>query len=495
MNQDTDERAFIAVSEANHASFPTLRRLIERYAPKALEKLYTQIAQNPKTAQLLPTQQKRDYASNAQLKHWLALFSGRFGTEQLASSEKIGRVHSRIGLTPTYYIGGYALVLEEVIGQAIRRANPLSRLFGRKLSRDVGTLVKVALLDMDGALGAYFRAEEEARTAVTDSLGRALAAVASGDLRAQLDELPPAYRQMELDFHDMRRSVSRTVEEMAISANNIDSGASQINSAAHDLANRTEHQAASIARTAEVMRSVNSGVQVTAENVRSVNASIADVNGQARGGGEVADQAIEAMDKIKASSTEIAQITEVIETIAFQTNLLALNAGVEAARAGDSGKGFAVVASEVGALARRTTDSAKSIKDLIAKSGADVLEGADLVVRTRNALEEIIDKIGDATNRAEEIAAQAGAQAASLQEVSDEIQRMDSNTQQNAAMAEQSNAAARALSEEASRMASVVAHFKLERREKPREEDVPSIGRAAGSAATDAPARKIANSR
>lgn len=492
MNQHTDERAFIAVSEANQASFPTIRRLIEKYASKALEKLYAQIAQNPEASRLLSTQEKRDYASRAQHEHWVALFSDRFGAQQRAASEKIGRVHSRVGLKPAFYIGGYALVLEEIIGQAIRRANPLSRLFGRKLSRDVGTLVKVALLDMDGALGAYFQAEEEARTAVTDSLGRALAAVANGDLRAQLEELPPAYRQMELDFHDMRRAMSRTVEEMAVSANNIDSGAGQINSAASDLANRTEHQAAGIARTAEVMRTVNSGMQATAEDVRSVNASIAEVNGQARGGGDVADQAIEAMDKIKTSSTEIAKITEVIETIAFQTNLLALNAGVEAARAGDSGKGFAVVASEVGALARRTTDSAKSIKDLIVKSGADVLEGADLVVRTRNALEEIIRKIGDATGRAEHIAAQASTQAASLQEVSDEIERMDSSTQQNAAMAEQSNAAARALSEEASRMAGVVAHFKLERREEPRNKDVPYIGRPA--VAQEQPStRKVAN--
>lgn len=57
---------------------------------------------------------------------------------------------------------------------------------------------------------------------------------------------------------------------------------------------------------------------------------------------------VDTMALIDKSSKQIADITGVIEGIAFQTNILALNAAIEAARAGDQGRGFAVVASEVG---------------------------------------------------------------------------------------------------------------------------------------------------
>ncbi len=464
-SQPTAESYGLApLSEDNYHQFPKVKALVERHAQAALDALYARIAADPLASKMLPTPEAREKAAGAQLRHWQNLFAGRFDEAATERSMKIGKVHSNIGLTPAYYISGYALVLESVINASMSRGLG-ALLNGRGKGRTIATLVKAALIDMEVALSAYFAANEDARKQVVTEIGARLAAMAEGDLQSTFQNLPAGYEQIHKDFHNMRYQISSMVVQMAEAAESVEVGAREISVAASDLANRTEQQAATIARTAEVMRHVSDGIATTASSAREVSRSIAEVDAHAKQGGEVVEAAVAAMDKIKNSSEQIASITDVIEAIAFQTNLLALNAGVEAARAGEAGKGFAVVANEVRALAHRTTESANSIKALIAQSSQDVHSGVDLVAQTGEALEQIIRMVSDTSHQTGEIAGFAEQQAQSMTQLTAEIQQMDLNTQQNAAMVEQSNAAARGLSDQSTLMTRIVAKFKLERRE------------------------------
>jgi methyl-accepting chemotaxis protein len=101
------------------------------------------------------------------------------------------------------------------------------------------------------------------------------------------------------------------------------------------------------------------------------------------------------MADIEASAEKIGQIIGVIDEIAFQTNLLALNAGIEAARAGDSGRGFAVVAQEVRALAQRSADAAREIKQLVTGTKAQVEAGVEHVHRTQDAIGSIVRQVAE----------------------------------------------------------------------------------------------------
>jgi len=464
----TSAGALAPLGDDNYRHFPAIKSALNRHARPALDKLYERIALDPTTNAMLPTPEARAHASGAQFRHWQNLFAGQFDAAARGRSVKIGQIHANIGLTPHYYISGYALVLEQVISRVLSEG--MTGLFGgRAKGKMIGTLVKSALLDMEVALSAYFEAEAKSRQAVVENMGKTLAAMAGGDLRASLGELPPGYEQLSKDFHNMRYQISHILTQMAEASDNVEVGAGEISAAANDLANRTERQAATIAHTADVMRGVSEGITTTAASARQVNRSISEVDSHAKQGGRIVEAAVTAMDKIQHSSQEIGSITDVIEAIAFQTNLLALNAGVEAARAGDAGKGFAVVASEVRALAHRTTESAKTIKDLIVKSSGDVQEGVDLVGQTGGALDRIIQMVEATTTQASEIADLAEGQASSMAELTGEIQQMDINTQQNAAMVEESNAAARGLKEQATTMARIVSQFQLERREKLRD--------------------------
>lgn len=302
--------------------------------------------------------------------------------------------------------------------------------------------------------------EAQARTVA--ALGQALTALAKGDLAFRLSQpFPESYEMLRKDFNAALEAFQTTMIDVSLAAEGIRTGSSEISVASDDLSRRTEQQAASLEETAAAMDQVTSSVKDTARSAGEVSATVAQAQSDAQEGGRVVREAVEAMGGIEKSSQEIAQIISTIDGIAFQTNLLALNAGVEAARAGDAGKGFAVVASEVRALAQRSADAAKEIKELITVSTHQVDTGVKLVSRTGEALDRIMGKVGETAGLIQQIAQTAQEQAGAITQVNSVVGDMDKMTQQNAAMVEQSTAAARSLAGEADRLAGLVDQFTL----------------------------------
>lgn len=286
--------------------------------------------------------------------------------------------------------------------------------------------------------------------------------IAHGDLSHPIEEFGRnCVGQLVPLLSAMQDSLREAVSTIRSGSDNIWRGATEISSGNNDLSSRTEEQAAALEETAASMEQLTATVKLNAENAREAS-QLADTASETAGkGSTLVSQVVDTMDGIAASSKQIAEITSVINSIAFQTNILALNAAVEAARAGEQGRGFAVVAGEVRNLASRSAGAAKEIETLIGESARRVDQGARLVKETGLTMDAILRGATEVTAIMKQIASASEEQNKGISQVSVAITQMDSVTQQNAALVEQVSAAAVALERQTEDLQRAVQQFRL----------------------------------
>jgi len=263
-----------------------------------------------------------------------------------------------------------------------------------------------------------------------------------------------ALKQMDTHLAEIVRGIKTSSESIMVASSEIAAGNM-------DLSSRTEEQAASLEETAASMEELTATVKQNSENARQATTLAGNASDVADKGNTVVERMLVTMGDITASSAKIADITTLIEGIAFQTNILALNAAVEAARAGEQGRGFAVVAGEVRSLAQRSSSAAKEIKDLIQSSVATIHNGssqAEEVGRTMAEVQQAIKRVADINA---EISAASDEQSRGIEQVNQAVGQMDEVTQQNAALVEEASAAAQSLEQQAAQQKRAVSVFKV----------------------------------
>jgi methyl-accepting chemotaxis protein len=291
---------------------------------------------------------------------------------------------------------------------------------------------------------------------------RVAEALSKGDLTSRVqahgeDEIGSLMRSLASASEQLSHLVSG-IQEAAASING---GAQEISHGNNQLSQRTEAQASSLEETASSMEELTATVTHNAENASQANLLVQGASAVAARGGEVVGEVVRTMEQISQSSRRIADITGIIDGIAFQTNILALNAAVEAARAGDQGRGFAVVAAEVRSLAQRSAEAAKEIKGLIDESVTKVGIGSKLAGEAGRTMEEVVTSVHKVAEITGEIKDASREQASGIQQVNQAVTQMDHVTQQNAALVEQVSAASASLQEQALALSRAVAVFRI----------------------------------
>ncbi|MDX1347985.1 MAG: methyl-accepting chemotaxis protein [Thiomicrorhabdus chilensis] len=305
---------------------------------------------------------------------------------------------------------------------------------------------------------------------VVEDAAQVLTGFAQGDLTPRMGQhLKPTedslFRHAIDSLSDatvhMAERLSDVIENASAAATIVNQATSDVSESAENLSQRINEQAVAIEETSQTMLEMNEAVEANTENSQNASKLASQVQEKSQQGTQVMEETIQAMHAIQNSSREIAEITTLIDGIAFQTNLLALNAAVEAARAGEHGRGFAVVAGEVRALAQKSAEAARNIKNLIEVTVDRVEHGNSLATSSGKVLQEINQSVTSVSDMINQIAQASTQQFEGIRQIHLAVDQIDETTQKNAILIEETANSSKSLSEQALILDQEMNYFKV----------------------------------
>ena len=290
---------------------------------------------------------------------------------------------------------------------------------GRSTMLRVFVVVALALAAA-GAVVSWLVADRLSRRA--NRLTAAMTALADRDLTVSVPE------DGEDEIGTMARALNRAVgqlhellTEISTEAGLVDDATRRLSGVRQDLLSSADAAATLSVAAASSAGEVTEHVQTLAVGSEQMTASIREISGSAQEAATVARQSVGLASEVEGvmrtlseSSSRIAEVVDVITSIAGQTNLLALNATIEAARAGEAGRGFAVVASEVKDLASQTARATEEVANRVTAIRDDTENAVA-------AITSITETIGRVDGYQTAIAAAVEEQTATTNEMSQNV--------------------------------------------------------------------------
>ncbi len=302
---------------------------------------------------------------------------------------------------------------------------------------------------------------ETVRTGLSETC-EVLAELSAGHLSARIEGLyQGAFAELKDGTNALADEFEGTLARLSETVSAVRSATSEILDGVTDLAERTSEESNAVSMATNQLGAFAGTVKKTASEAAQATGMAQGAEERAQQGEKVVASALEAMQRIRQSSSKISEVIAMIDEIAFQTNLLALNAAVEAARAGDAGKGFAVVATEVRSLAKRSADASNDVKKLVEAAHGDVRVGVGLVEETSAMFGAIMGSVNELTKLMNGIAQTAKSQATDVSTINTEIDGIGTMAHQNAALVEETNAALALTDEQTRALTEHIARFQF----------------------------------
>ncbi|MBF0469917.1 MAG: CZB domain-containing protein [Gammaproteobacteria bacterium] len=501
MGLDADERQqrleFIGLDPAGMQLLQSLAPVVERNADAIIDGFYANIERYPEMMEQIETAGSTvQRLKETQRAYLLELFSGDYGEAYFERRLRIGVVHHRIGLTPRWYVGSYALYLKLLITVIFRHF----RWRSSQALRAIEAIGKILLLDTQLAIDTYIHglvtslkgvslSRDEMQSRISNYL-TLIDGIAQGDLTARLEiEGDDELAQLGMRLNRMVDSLANMTSNVTESSNAMLLTVREVNASVASQASGAAEQAVSINQTTSTLEQINATSQQNLEKATSLR----DVSDRARDEGDeglaLVESAVTAMQEINDGMKDIsshittlneriqqiAHITETVGDLAQQSKMLALNASIEAARAGDAGRGFAVVADEVRELAEQSRQASLQVQGILddvrtassaavrtveggsdsAHRGAEQIEKAGVVLRDLNHV------IHDNALASQQIVAAVRQESAGIEQIRIAMDEINRVTAQFVTATQQTDSAAGQLTKYATMLQSMARQFKV----------------------------------
>mgnify|MGYP006272758797 CR=1 FL=1 len=363
------------VTEEVRANLRKFWKVVEPNLPQILDKFYQHALTEPELAALVGTQAAR--LKTAQSSHWGRLFSGEFDATYFEGVRRIGAAHCRIGMEPRWYIGGYNLVLNELIRVAQAHYKWQPKTFADIVAATTTAVMLQELTDASGSLAGV--ANSLNRNSEITSTQLAAIAAASEQASTNVEGVATATEEMSVTVAEITRRFAestRKTREAVEQANH----ASRIMGTLQEVANN-------IGTVAGMITTISEQTNLLALNATIEAARAGDAG---KGFSVVASEVKNLANKAASATSEICQKIQEIQNTTLNSVHIITAVGSSISEANEAATAIASAIEEQDAATKEISRNIAEAASGTVEVSRNVSDVSSVSAETRDTARQVL---------------------------------------------------------------------------------------------------------